>query len=182
MPIDVTLPDDLVAKLQKHAEPFVDTPLSVIERAVAALDAAGAPAPTVAKPGIAVYNPAAAPNLSYTTPQLARIDGELLPVGKTYWNPIMFAVIEAAVARGVDMLAIHELLSVNFQRGLRSDSGYKYIENADISVQGQDANAAWKQTYRLASILGIEVEVQFVWQNTDKAAMPGTAGSLHIKD
>jgi len=73
------------------------------------------------------------------------------------------------------------LLTVNFVHGKRESGGYKYIPDAGISVQGQDANAAWRQTYRLASSFGISVEVEFAWQDNEKAAMPNTAGHLYIE-
>ena len=39
------IPDELFSKLQRHAVPLIDTPLSVIERALRALEA-GDEAPT----------------------------------------------------------------------------------------------------------------------------------------
>lgn len=182
MPMTITLADDLVAKLQKHAVPFVDTPQTVIERALTALENEVSGVPKASKAhSIATYNPASPPNLSYTTPQLARVGGRLLPGGKTYWNPIMFAVIEEAVERGVSVDEICELLTINYAPIEKLDAGYKFIPSAGISVQGQDANTAWKQVYRLASSLGIPVHVEFVWQNTNKASMPNTAGSFDLE-
>ena len=48
-------------------------------------------------------------------------------------------------------------------------------------MQGQDANNAWKQTYRIASSFGIHVQVVFVWQENPKAAMPGATGSFFVE-
>ncbi|WP_336978558.1 T4SS efffector SepA family protein [Altererythrobacter fulvus] len=181
MPTTITLPDELFAKLQKHAIPLVDTPLTVIERALTAL-AQGDEEPTAAEgSSVRSFNPAAPPSLTYTTPHLVRIGGKLLPGSKTYWNPLMFAVIAEAAERGVRSEDICDLLTVNYQKGKKEDAGFNYIPNAGISVQGQDANGAWRQVYRLASSLGISVQVEFGWQNTEKAAMPNTAGSFYIE-
>lgn len=181
MPITITLPDELFAKLQKHAVPLVDTPLTVIERALTALEE-GDEEPRKAQSGSDVrsFNPAAPPSLSFTTPQVARVGGKMLPKSKTYWNPIMYSVIEEAAKKGVSQDDIADLITVPYVEGRKEDNGYKFVEVAGISVQGQDANSAWKQTYRLASSFAIDIEVEFSWQNTDKAAMPNTAGSFYI--
>ena len=92
MPHVVTLPDDLFAKLQSHAIPLVDTPITIIERALAALEAGNEAATSVSQ-GPRSFNPGAAPNLAHTTPRKAVVSGKTLPPSATYWNPIMFAVI-----------------------------------------------------------------------------------------
>jgi hypothetical protein len=183
MPHSVELPDDLFAKLQKHAVPLVDTPVTVIERAVRALEqgdeepltgAAGSDAPRS-------FNPAAPPSLTHTKPRSAKVDGIALPYSEAYWNSIWFAVIRRAAARGVSTEDLLDLITTNRQVGRRLDNGFTYIEEANLSVQGQDANGAWRQTYVIASSTGIAVEVVFAWQNNPKAAMPNTVGSFHVE-
>ena len=179
MPHSIILPDDLFAKLQAHAVPLVDTPLTVIERALAALEA-GDEDP-VQDSGVRTFNPAAPPSLSHTTPRKAVLAGKRMPANATYWNPIMNAVIQEAAKRGVVRQDLVDLLTVNWVEGEKTDMGYKYIEAAGISVQGQDANAAWRQAHRIAESFGIGISVEFVWQNTDKAAMPNTLGSFFVE-
>jgi hypothetical protein len=182
MPMTITLPDELFAKLQKHAVPLVDTPLTVIERALNALeDSERGLGGAQSASDVRAFNPAAAPNLSFTTPQMAKIGNSLLPKSKTFWNPIMYSVIEEAAKRGTSAADIAALLAVPFVEGCKEDNGYKFVEAAGMSVQGQDANSAWKQTYRIASAFGIAVQIEFAWQNTDKAAMPNTAGTFRIE-
>lgn len=177
----IALPDNLFARLQAHAVPFVDTPISVIERALDALEAGDEDAAKPNKSGIKSFNPAAAPNLAHSTPQKALVAGKSLSKGQVYWNPIMFAVIAEAASMGVSTPDLLDLITVNCVEGCKEDHGYKYLESVGISVQGQDANAAWKQAYRIASSVGIEVDVTFAWQANEKAAMPSTVGTLYVE-
>lgn len=186
MPYSVELPDDLFAKLQKHAVPFIDTPVTVIERAVRALEQGDEEPSTSAIAAIGSdaprsFNPAAPPNLTHTKPRSAKVDGIPLPYSDTYWNSIWFAVIRRAAARGVSTQDLLDLITTNRQAGRRLDNGFTYIEEAGLSVQGQDANGAWRQTFAIASATGIAVEVVFAWQNNPKAAMPNTVGSFYVE-
>ena len=181
MPMNIEMPDDLFARLQKHAVPLVDTPLTVIARALEALEA-GDEEPVIAstREGCRTFNPAAAPSLAHTKPLKASVDGQLLAKGETYWNPILFAVINAAADKGTSAADLIDLLTINCVEGEKAINGYRYLPAAGISVQGQDADSAWKQTHRIASSIGIPVEVTFVWQDNQKAAMPNVTGSFTI--
>jgi hypothetical protein len=69
---------------------------------------------------------------------------------------------------------------VNCEKGDRHDTGFTYLPEAGLSIQGQNANNAWRQAYVIASSVGIPVEVSFVWQNNAKAALPNTEGSFIV--
>jgi len=178
----IDLTDELFSRLQKHAVPLVDTPLTVIARALDALEAGDEePAREGQATGLRSFNPAAAPNLAHTTPKRAEIAGISLPKAQTYWNPIMFGVITEAAKQGVKAEDLLDLISSPAVKGKKEDSGYRYLPEAGISVQGQDANSAWKQTYRVASSCGVHVHVVFGWQDNPKAAMPGQIGSFFVE-
>jgi hypothetical protein len=51
-------------------------------------------------------------------------------------------------------------------------------EVTSISVQGQDANYAWKGAAHLACELNIPVAAEFVWKDKPGAAHPGVIGRL----
>lgn len=177
----VDLPDELFARLQKHAVPLVDTPLTVIARALDALEAGDEELASSQITGPRSFNPGAAPNLSHTTPRRAQVGERALPKSQVYWNPILFAVIIEAAKHGATTDELLDLLTIPAVKGKKEGSGYRYIPEAGLSIQGQDANNAWKQTYRVASSIGIHVQVIFVWQDNPKAAMPGTTGSFFIE-
>jgi len=183
MPYPIELTDELFAKLQKHAVPFIDTPLSVIERALNALEKGREAPANAADPNAQrTFNPAAPPNLTFTKPQKVVIDGRQLPQSKAYWNWVMVETIAEAAKRGTSTQDLLDLITVNSQAGERIDNGFNFIPEAGLSVQGQDANGAWRQAYVIASSIGISVEVVFAWQNNPKAAMPNTVGMFEVCD
>ena len=179
MSFKIEIPDELFAKLQKHAVPLVDTPIDVIERAIRALEASDEDAADAVHPsGLRAFNPAAAPNLTFTTLKRARIAKKVLPKSQTYWNSVLHAVILEAAEMGQSAQDIFDLISVNCKLGKREDNNFTYLESAGISIQGQAANSAWKQAYVIASSFGIELDVAFSWQDNEKAAMPNVAGPM----
>lgn len=178
----IELNDEIFARLQKHAIPLVDTPLTVISRALDALEAGDEePASTERANSPRSFNPAAPPNLTHTTPRRAEVAGKALPKSETYWNSIMFAAITEAANKGTLPEDLLELLTIPCVIGEKVGSGYRYLADAGISVQGQDANRAWRETYRIASSIGVSVQVVFVWGENPKAAMPGATGSFFIE-
>ena len=60
--------------------------------------------------------------------------------------------------------------------GKKEDNGYNYVKEVGVSIQGPDANNAWKATYNVLQALKMPVEVIFVWQDNPKAATPGAIG------
>ncbi|MBB5986294.1 T4SS efffector SepA family protein [Sphingobium lignivorans] len=177
----VELPDELFVRLQRHAVPLVDTPITVIERALRALEEGDEEPEGGGGKGSRTFNPAAPPDLSFTTLKSARIAGKVLPKSDTYWNSVMIAVILEAAARGNSTQDILDLITVNSQAGQREEGGFRFLKAAGLSIQGQAANSAWRQAYVLASSLGIEVDVSFTWQNNEKAAMPNVSGSFYLE-
>jgi hypothetical protein len=64
--------------------------------------------------------------------------------------------------------------------GQKEDMGYRFIDAAGVSVQGQDANGAWKATAHIAKTLHMPVKVLFMWYDNEKAANPGQTGKLTL--
>lgn len=178
MPL-VAISDENFTRLQKHAVPLVDSLDTVLAKALDALD--GAPGSSANSDGPKLhYSAASAPDLSFTTVKHALIDGTALPPVQTYWNNILLAVVQSASKHGATTVQIGSKLLVNHLIGKKEDGGYRYVPEAGLSVQGQDANGAWKATYFLAREFGIKVEVMFAWQNNPKAANPGLTGNLSV--
>jgi hypothetical protein len=111
--------------------------------------------------------------LSFTSISAASVDGSFLAPSETYWNNILFAVMRVAAKRGAATNQITQKLLANYIGGQKEEGGYKHIPEVGISVQGMDANGAWKATSFLANAFGIKVHVTFRWQNNPKAANPG---------
>jgi hypothetical protein len=176
----IEISDELFARMQAFAAPLVDTPETIISRALAALESGADTGPPHGGSKIRSFNPAVPPNLSHTTPKRMVLGGRPLPRSETYWNTLMLEVIRKAREEGLTPKQIHAALSVNSVVGEKDFNGYKFLPDVGISVQGQDANSAWRQTYELATTIGTAVEVEFVWQNNPKAAMPGMTGRFTV--
>lgn len=178
------------SRLQAIAIPLTDTHDSVIARLLDHWDATKENQPKVIKPGdptgmkedgrTMVFDPATPPQLNFTTPMQAIINGKKLAKGETYWNTMMNTMIREVYAKGHNAQAIHDMLFINACVGKKEDNGYKFLEDVGLSVQGQDSNAAFRQMYQLAALNGITFEVGFRWQDNEKAAYPNREAVLEL--
>jgi hypothetical protein len=174
-----TFTPSLFARLQSHAAPFVDTIDDVIGRALDALEAAKGEAIATDSGVTRVFNPAAMPSLTYTTAKKLSLNGAPI-IKEVYWNTLMNETIRAVGKQGLSPQLILGMMKVPAKAGEFDGPGYKFIKEAGISVQGQNANRAWQQTYAIADALGFTVEAEWVWQDNEKAHLPKTAGSTKI--
>lgn len=184
MVVNFTLQDDVLSRLQKHAKPLVDDINSVISRILDAYEGISI-GPADSKSGskgasnVVECDPAAPPSLRHTSPTKIVLAGHLFKPNETYWNTLLVEVIR----RAADVMPKEELLKliiVNHQPGERTDTGFKYIEDADVSVQGQDSVMAWKAIHHIAAQLGFPIEVEFRWQAKEDAAYPNARGRLRL--
>ncbi|MFD0939015.1 T4SS efffector SepA family protein [Methylobacterium trifolii] len=174
----VSLDPSTFSRLQALAVPLVDTIDTVVNRALDALEASKTTAALEPMDGPRSFNPAAPPNLSFTTVRSVKLGSHRFPPKETYWNSLMVECIREAAKQGKSSDEINDLILVPSIVGKKEESGYKFIQEAGVSVQGQDANAAWRAIFRLATALNLTVEVSFVWQANPKAAFPGDLGLL----
>jgi hypothetical protein len=175
----VSISQETFSRLQSHAVPLVDSIESVINKALDALESVATD--TATPSSVRAFNPDAPPSLSFTTVRSVVFEGVRHIPSETYWNSILTAAIREAAKRGMNAQQISALLIVNNVAGKKEDGGYKYVAEAGISVQGQDANAAWKAAYHLATALNLSIEVSFAWQHNPKAAYPGQSGTFSVK-
>jgi hypothetical protein len=176
----VNISETTFSRLQARAIPLVDDIDSVVAKLLDIVDTgAGAAASAVGQP-TREYDPADPPNLTHTTVKSAIVNGVRVPRNETYWNTIMLLVIRLAHSRGLSAQAIYDRLFINAFVGRKEDNGYKFLPGVGLSVQGQDANAAWRQTHDLASQLKMSLEVVFTWQAVEKAANPNVTGSFKV--
>ena len=73
---------------------------------------------------------------------------------------------------------VSELVLAKHTKGEKADQGYRYLKEAGLSVQGQDANNAWKTAANIIKALGVKAEVTFVWYDNPKAVKPGETGKF----
>lgn len=183
MPTTVVLPDELTKKMQSVAIPLQDTFVSVIDRAVDALiekqhGSKGAAQPaTVQTSGTVPYPPDAPPSLTFTKPIAVTLEGEVVPKQELYWNPLLFKVVGLAASK-LKGPQLRQALLVNNVEGENLSSGFRYIPEAGVSVQGADANNAWKATMHLIKMAHLNIDVTFRWDTNEGAAHPGQVGRM----
>ena len=182
MPPSVELSSATFSRLQNHAVPLVDTIETVINRLIDAYETKGN-TPSQGSGGetkIKVFNPSAPPDLTHTKVLSAMVNGSTLGHGQDNWNGVLNAVVHLAWAQASSTDAFKKLMAVNFVDGQKTDEGYRFLADLGISVQGQDANGAWRGVAHIAKKLGLPVTVTFAWREKAGAAFPGVTGSLAL--
>lgn len=175
----IDISDVTFERLKSLAEPFVDTPETVIVRGLEALEGNEKPKVQATASGPELFDLAKPPNLAFAAIQSIIFCGsDFMP---NQWNALLLAVVEEAMLRLDDRRKVKELIVVNCVSGEKTDTGYKYVPSADVSVQGQDSNNAWKAISHIARRLEIPIEVVFTWNDNPKAANPGMMGRFLIE-
>ena len=181
----ISISQSLYEKLKGLAEPFVDTPESVLARCVdfyASSQGANKTSiggttsnggPTLTFSG---DNP---PDLTFTRILSVKLDGVALNKSSLYWNTLMYEVVARAANKLKSTEKLKQLILVNYVDGEGNPkSGYRFIALAALSIQGQDANAAWKTIFHIVKALGFSIDVVFMWENKEKALHPGKHGQM----
>jgi hypothetical protein len=178
----ITLSDVYDAKLKKLAVPFEDTRETVIYRLIDK---------EVERQGITLngnthvqpvgdnfrrLNPDSPQNLAFTRVCSATIDGREL--NRPKWNGIMDYLHVIALQRLGSFDALRRESGARLREGRFEDEGYKYLSEADLSIQGVDSNLAWAHSLRLARVLRVPIKLTIEWRETEGAAYPGQTAVL----
>lgn len=181
----IEISDDTFALLKRHAEPLVDTFDTIIGKFGRAFQATNGHSdedspPIIEAPISAkIYNHNSPPDLTFTKVVSAKLDGR--PISRrTNWASILRWAVHKAKNQASNEDELRRLIIVNFVIGKKEDDGYKYLPEVNLSVQGQDTNAAWRGINHIAQQLKIPIDVVFVWRHKEKAAFPGESGRLVV--
>jgi hypothetical protein len=174
----VNLEASTIERMKTYAEPLVDTLDSVILKGLDAIDMLNAKSnePSSAE---RIFNPASPPNLSYTTVKSVMWKGKRLSPAESYWNPLMLLAIKE-LPKHMTKEQARALILCNKVTGRKEDNGFRYVDEVGISIQGQDANNAWKTTYNILQAIKLPIEVIFAWQDNPKAVSPGALGKFNV--
>jgi hypothetical protein len=184
----ITISNPLLNKLKSVAEPFVDTPETVIDRCVDFyISKHGEGHFTKAESGgqdrPMRYAAEDAPDLTFTRLIAVTLEGAKYQKKDLYWNALLFDVVARAGTKLKSTDKLRQAILVNYVEGEGPlDKGYRYISAAKLSVQGQDSNAAWKATMHLVKAAQMNIEVVFMWENKEKAAHPGRIGQMKYEN
>jgi hypothetical protein len=179
----VTIDDKTFERLQRHARPLVDTLDTVINRAVDRLEqdedsgelSAGRVTETERR-----IDPRVLPNLTHTKVLDASIEGKL--IAKANWNLLLDEMLRGAMKHVGTFEKLRQLCPVNMIKGRKEDEGYSYLSDIDISVQGQDANAACRTVVTAAQGLGVALDIGFMWRHKEGAAHPGERARIQVNE
>ncbi len=175
MPV-ISIPDPLYERLQAIAIPFEDTPITVIERLLDEYEARSQIQQISKTVNYKVINLDTPTDLQHTKIIQATIDNQ--EIRQPNWNKIVHVVHKLAVRQGMLVDELIERTLSHVVKGEKSDCGFKYIREAHISVQGVDANLAWRNILHLVEELKVKIEIYFEWRNKEEAAFPGEKGLL----
>lgn len=180
--MEIQITETTFARLQNHAQPLIDTPDSLINRALDALDRIGDAPNSSGQPesatGERTVDPLALPDLKHTKVLNAAIDGAV--IARPNWNRLLDRLIVLAMKRLNDFQQLQRICPVNMVEGRKEVEGYGFLAEAGISVQGQAANTACRSLIAIARSLRVPVEITFLWRTKEGAAHPGDRARLVI--
>lgn len=117
-----------------------------------------------------VTNP---PNLQH-----ARVHGTIGTRAFSNWNELLRIVHELAYEKAGSFEELKRMSAAPIRPGKHDDSGFTFLTNLGLSIQGLDANRAWEYSILLAKRIPVAVEAVVQWRHTDKAARPGESAIL----
>ena len=153
---------------------------AVIIRALDALEASLTNTPSKT-PGLhfdITIDPRNVPNLTHTKVLTAVLDAKTYP--KPNWNSLLDEVLVRAAEKELKAKDVQRICAINVKDGKKTDEGYRFLGLVNLSVQGQDANAACRGIIAMAKYLGLTVLVEFKWREKDGAAHPGKIAKLEL--
>lgn len=167
---NIEVSESALAYLKGHAEPLVDTTVSVLDR----LLAEHAKLTTSKKETHSAlemrFSGKELPSVKFTTILMAKIAGK--PVSQKSWNHILESLIAACVATGADPNEVRTLLQANTLEGQHGDNGYRFVPVAGFSFQGLEANRVCRNLAALSERYEVAVDIEIRWQDEEKAAFP----------
>ncbi|MEY9772119.1 hypothetical protein ABIA14_004460 [Sinorhizobium fredii] len=180
----VELTPQTFKRLQTHAVPLVDTIETVISRMIDSYESKGGASFGSAEGGdgqsVRMFNANTPPDLTHAKILGVTFNGQKLGRGQDNWNGLLNAAVREAKAKSKSPSEFKQLMVVNHVEGEKQDEGYRPLSGTGISVQGQDANGAWRAACHIAQQLGCDLSVKFAWREKDGAAYPGVTGQMTI--
>lgn len=170
------------SRLQSHAVPLIDSIESVINRLIDFYEKQPNAPATDGGDGqiVRAFNPNTPPDLTHAKILGVSFDGKQLGRGQDNWNGLLNVAVREAKTRSKSAAEFKQLMVVNYVDGDKQDEGYRPLSGTDISVQGQDANGAWRAACHIAQQLGCPLSVKFAWREKEGAAFPGVTGQLTL--
>lgn len=174
MPV-IRVSDTTYRLLQKHAIPLEDNNDSMVYKAIKFFDQHHTPVSNQPIANEHKIDANSQPDLRHTK----ILDAHFNNVKIKNWNGLLKEALIQAWQKAEDFNALRRMTTANIVQGKRSDSGYAYIPEIDISVQGIDSTSAWRLSKEIAQKLNVSLSVDFIWRDKKGAAHPGKNGQLN---
>ena len=171
----IEIPESLLKRLQKHATPFIDTPVDVIERWADFYEQHNREkdfkpnaktettkyTPTEIPAGLRQFEANRPPSLLHT-----RVRGEFGATPFSNWNDLLRIAHIHAFKKVGSFEDLRQMTRAKVKEGAYSDEGYKFVPEIGVSIQGVDAGHAWEYALRLAVHLKIPVKAEIEWRQS----------------
>ena len=113
----------------------------------------------------------------HTVPRQINVGGVEIEKER-YWNTLLAQVIRSEASNGADARSIVNVIQTPAKAGKYDGAGFRFLEDVNLSFQQLNSDRAWGEAYRIARHFRIPIEVRWIWQEKDKAHMPGGSGSM----
>jgi hypothetical protein len=120
------------------------------------------------------------PGLTHTRILSASLNNKTIE--NVNWAGLLIKMIRIVKDKGLSKEQLSVELQVPAEPFQVTERGYKFFPELGVSIQGQSAPDAWKETKRLAQKYKIPAEVKFQWREKDGAQHPGKIGILKVEN
>ena len=173
----ITIEHTTFERLQRHAQPLVDSPDAVVNRALDALE--GHTAEALSEGVVDVdreVDPRRLPDLTHTKVLAARLGDD--EIEKPNWNKLLDRLVVRAMRDAGSFGKLAQMCPANMVRGRKTEDGYRHLSEIDVSVQGLPANEACTALVETARQISMGLEVTFKWRDKEGAAYPTETARL----
>ena len=176
---EISIEQATFERLQRHAQPLVDTVDAVVNRALDAMETDVSRQPDERMPVVEhEVDPDRLPDVTHTKVLAARL--ETSNIERPNWNRLLHRMLVLAMGQVANLNELRRLCPANMVCGSKTDEGYTHLSEIEISVQGLSANEACAALTATARALGVGLDVAFMWRAKEGAAHPGERGRLQV--
>jgi hypothetical protein len=180
---NIQVSDEIFLRLQSLAEPFVDTPETVIVKALDAFEkkVTNAEAPfnsaKVAASHRIFKGLNELPSMAHTRPVSFYLDSKKVTQNK--WNALNH-YIHIAVAKLVGIERLVSTTKANLKKG--RVEGFDFIDDLGCSIQRSDSDLTVKQIAHLVYTFDLDCEIKFEWKDNGKSQFSGQNGKIVLNN